>query len=582
MERFKCEPCSQLKRYRIGEYWCISCQEPLCKTCFNYHNALTATKEHNMISIEKYKCVLRTLAEIQFTCNEHQEKDLQYFCKSHNCPCCVLCKDYRHQLCQSVVQIKDVIEIGNIKEVCDNFSVRIEKNLNNLKMLTVNANTNISELAMKKQMCYENLQTNRERIEKALDNFESETKREIEKLFQAQEDDVLRQRGDFLEKTKEIEKRRNIIEDIFGINIIPNEKLFLLQQKLGRELHDDESVIETFIASSSKLDCNCIIDTEIEEGNYSMKMTKMFEFKTKPFHQIVDNDSDLETSSSIESEENLTKMKNSPGYRVLPLPPCSEIRKNKALSYKNHFKIKKNDSVAESDIQFIKVIHRNRVLIGGNAMKKLLVYNKSGGRKGEIHMEFPATSAVIIDRNTAAVTAHKAVVIVDTTSYKFKGLIPLRDICIGIAFINGFLVVNCEDRGILIMDLKGKISKTFSLIKGAMLFCSITTETIAAVQLYSSKLIYLNINSSDIKTSKMETFRNINCVTSDSSGSLFVSSCNQNKIGVVNISQESCVLLLNGNERIDNPLSVDFDSESNELVILNNNGRTVFIFERNI
>ncbi|XP_071166050.1 uncharacterized protein [Mytilus edulis] len=582
MERIKCETCSQLKRNRIGEYWCISCQEPLCKTCYNYHNVLTATKAHSIVSIDKYKCVLQTLAEIQFTCDEHQEKDLQYFCKVHNCPCCVLCKDNHHQLCKSVVQIKDALEIGKIKEVCDNFSVRIEKNLSNMQMLTANANTNIAEIATKKQLCYENLQTNREKMLKALDTFELQTKWDIEKLFQAQQDVILRQRNDFSEKTKEIEKRRNTIEDIFGINIIPNEKLFLLQQKLGKDIHDDESVIETFIASSSKLDCNCLINTEIENDNCSMKMTKTFEFKTTPLHLIVDNDSDLEVSSSIASEENPAKMPTFPGYRISPLPHCNEICKTKLLSYKNHFKIEKHDNLTGSDITFIKVLSSNRVLIGGSTMKKLVVYNKSGGRKGEIHMDFAGTSAVIIDKNTAAVTAHRAVVIVDTTSYKFKGLIPVKDICIGIAFLNGFLVVNCEDRGVIIMDMKGKKSRTCSRMKGTMQFCSITTESIAAVKLRSSKLIYLNVNSSDIKTSKMETFGNINCVTSDKSGSLFVSSCHQNKIGVVNISQESCEVVLNDNERIDNPSSVDFDSELNELVILNNNGRTVFIFERQI
>jgi hypothetical protein len=55
----------------------------------------------------------------------------------------------------------------------------------------------------------------------------------------------------------------------------------------------------------------------------------------------------------------------------------------------------------------------------------------------------PATSAAVIDDKTLAVAAHVSVVFVDTQTFKRIDSIPMEDTCIGIAYVNNQLVVNC-------------------------------------------------------------------------------------------------------------------------------------------
>lgn len=68
-------------------------------------------------------------------------------------------------------------------------------------------------------------------------------------------------------------------------------------------------------------------------------------------------------------------------------------------------------------------------------------------KQGEIKLDYPATSAAVIDDKTVAVAANVAVVLVDTKTMKRIDLIPMRDRCIGIAYVNNQLVVNCITRG---------------------------------------------------------------------------------------------------------------------------------------
>jgi hypothetical protein len=53
------------------------------------------------------------------------------------------------------------------------------------------------------------------------------------------------------------------------------------------------------------------------------------------------------------------------------------------------------------------------------------------------------------------------------------------DKCIGIAYVKNQLVVNCITRGLIIMDIYGKVAQILKSIAGNMQICTLDDKTIA-------------------------------------------------------------------------------------------------------
>ena len=82
---------------------CLSCSEYLCENCYAIHRRLKATRDHNMITLEKIKksdkkLGVQSVQRKQY-CEEHDDEVLKLFCKTCNkviCRDCALVKHREH------------------------------------------------------------------------------------------------------------------------------------------------------------------------------------------------------------------------------------------------------------------------------------------------------------------------------------------------------------------------------------------------------------------------------------------------------------------------------------------------------
>ena len=146
----------------------------------------------------------------------------------------------------------------------------------------------------------------------------------------------------------------------------------------------------------------------------------------------------------------------------------------------------------------------------------MLFIIKSGTKQGEIKLDFPATSAAVIDDKTLAVAAHLEVVFVDTKTFKRIDSIPMGDTCIRIAYVKNQLVVNCIARGLIIMDRSGNESQILKSITGSMQICTLDNTTIVLFNPVSNTIECLDIPTSR-KTSytQVQDTGGTKCLTSD-------------------------------------------------------------------
>ncbi len=82
---------------------CLSCAEYLCESCFTIHQRLKATKDHNMLTLEKIKqsdkrLGVKSVQRRQY-CEDHEDEILKLFCKTCEkviCRDCALVKHRSH------------------------------------------------------------------------------------------------------------------------------------------------------------------------------------------------------------------------------------------------------------------------------------------------------------------------------------------------------------------------------------------------------------------------------------------------------------------------------------------------------
>ena len=705
MDSGKCEPCKRMCKDVQGLYWCISCPELLCMACSKYHKALMATKGHSVVSIEKYESLLPILKTVQITCIKHEDKLFEYFCVTHDCPCCIQCKRSQHSTCQDVEKIEEVVKVMNLSEEFISLSSKIGNSLKILEKISKNRDTNILILRSRREDLYKQLKINRDLIDKALNQFEVDTNCGLESNFDKEKEVILEQQREITSKIADLKHSQHQIKSILDIKVESNTQFFLFQNKAKEQKKQNEIDIDNMLASLLDISSACTLSTEIDHESQSVKMLKTLEFQRRicsPDLELghgSDENNEITDSSTVEADDilmttnlnlqlpdatpvtsvellkdvtpqlpsvkllkdvtpqqpsvkllkgvtpqqpsvkllkdvtpqlpsvkllkdatpqlpgfNLLKdvSPQLPGFNLLkdvtpqlpsvellkdvtPQLPSVELLKDvtpqlpsvKLLKeatplkretlyrYKSHSTFDATGFNSKSLNPF--VVSNNRVVINGN--KKLLFFTKSGKREGEIKLDYPATSAVVIDDNTLAVAAHVAVVFVDTQTFKRIDSIPMGDKCIGIAYVNNQLVVNCITRGLIIMDRSGNVSQILKSITGSMQIYILDDKTIVLFNPLSDEIECLDIPTSR-KTSciKIPGKHGAKCVTSDRNGNVFVAS--QDGIFLTRPASNDCNLVLSNTYKFVRPLGIDIDNKSHELCVLYNDGKSMYVFEK--
>ena len=309
MESGKCEPCKRMCKDVQGLYWCISCPELLCMSCSIYHKALTATKWHSVVSIEKYESLLPILKTVQITCIQHQENIFEYFCVTHDCPCCIRCKRSQHSACQDVEKLEEVVKAVNLSEEFVNLNSKIGNSLKILEKLSKNRDKNILKLHAQREYLYEQLKINRNLIDKALNAFEADTKCKLESNFDKEKGVISEQQSEITSKIVDLKHSQHQIESILDIKVESNAQFFLFQNKAKEQIKQNKTDIDNMLASLLDISSACNLSTEIDHESQSVKMLKTLEFQRRIYTLDLElghdsnEDNEITALSTVEADD---------------------------------------------------------------------------------------------------------------------------------------------------------------------------------------------------------------------------------------------------------------------------------------
>jgi hypothetical protein len=488
-----------------------------------------------------------------------------------------------------------------------------------MEKLSENRDNNILKLRSQREDLCKQLKINRDLIDEALNEFEADTTCILESNFDKEKRVILEQQSEITSKIADLKHSQHQIKSILDIKVESNIQFLLFKNKAKEQMKQNETDIDNMLASLLDISSACTLSTEIDHESQSVKMLKTLEFQKRicsldlELEHGFDDDNEITASSTVEADDilkttdlNLQLADATPVRSVelltdvtpqLPsvklltdvtlqqpnakglLKEATPLKRETLFRYKSHFTFDAMEFMSESLNPFIKVVSNNLVVITGNTNKKMLFFTKSGEKQGEIKLGFPATSAAVIDDETLAVAADMAVVFVDTKTFKHIYFIPMRDKCIGIAYVTNRLVVNCITRGLIIMDRSGNESQILETITGSMQICTLDNKTIALLNPLSNTIECLDIPTSR-KTSyiQVQGTDDPKCVTSDRSGNLCIA-VKDEIFPTRPASSSEYNTILSKPYDIIRPLCIDIDIRSHELFVLNNDGKSVYCFQ---
>ena len=176
--------------------YCQECNAYFCNKCAGIHIGLV--KNHHTFHLDNDINELFT----GFCKEKNHRKELDYFCKDHNIPCCVACiariktrENGKHHDCN----------LCDINDICDDKKKNLSNNIKNLENLSNSFQSLVNEL--KKIM--EEIDKNKEHVKDEIQKIFTKIRSELNN----REDQLLNKVDNIFEKKFNIENINNILKD---------------------------------------------------------------------------------------------------------------------------------------------------------------------------------------------------------------------------------------------------------------------------------------------------------------------------------------------------------------------------------
>jgi predicted nucleic acid-binding Zn-ribbon protein len=112
-----------------------------------------------------------------------------------------------------------------------NLNSKIGNDVRILEKFSKNSDQNILKLHTQKEHLYKQSKTNRQKINRALDTFEVDTKRKLQSNFDREMKIIKKQQNELLFKMSDLKNCQRQIESILDVDVKSNIYFFLFQKK---------------------------------------------------------------------------------------------------------------------------------------------------------------------------------------------------------------------------------------------------------------------------------------------------------------------------------------------------------------
>ncbi|VDI69150.1 Hypothetical predicted protein [Mytilus galloprovincialis] len=591
-----CQPCGRLSKEETASHWCIQCNELLCETCYDYHKILRFTKDHCFLTINEYDQFSTILSSISIHCKIHNEKIIEYYCQNHNCFVCSLCKKESHSDCGDA---KHVAELPGQLNNAQNLSSRIESLYKELELACENRSENLKTLAKQREDYIATIQEKRKNLQQLLYDLDMKLG-----AFESDHSVKTKELHEQLETLKrayqQIKERKQNIHSLMKLQSASDIYFVLAERKIKEQ--QDKHEVELEYTFSKLLDLQYLGNISFKTDNQKITLVDSFKFVSKNcsfrIQELIQPEVDSSTVEA-EAEANLFDssqvdcassqlVNNSEKLQALNLCDKNKISQEKdIISSLNErlcvlkfcFQVDKKN--LNTNITCVKVLQNCNLVIGEVSNPRLMIYSKRGVRTREYKLKHGPNSIVVIG-DSIAVTLKHSVIILSVKDYddmKCIRAIPMNDTCFGIACIDQNLVVNCSVDGLKFVTLSGHTTSTHKSITGKLNMCTNSNKTLYTVKQSSDIVMCFNLNTTVNSSIRCTKLSGANDIVMDREENIYVTCDQSHSVYMLRKSTSQWCTVLNKAHNMLSPRGIACDLQNNELIVVNNNGKSVCIYK---
>ncbi|CAC5395551.1 unnamed protein product [Mytilus coruscus] len=545
-----CGVCDSQNTTTNADYWCPECDEGLCSQCLKYHSASKALRNHGVISVDNYKQLPSSIANISPYCPQHDRKFKNY-CPQHESLCCPLCIQSNHANCVGILSLENVIQTAKTSVLLESLDENLKYIKMNCERVVKDRKQNLVEIQNQRQKFHDEIKQVRNKINEHLDGLEQLILQDI----YAAEEKVKTQIEDLLGKLAEHSEKLNILQtNMSAIKEYASDlQAFLGSKLVETEIKKHELFMQSLFEDSSlqKIDLNCKIEDKLSDILSSV--TSFGSISVESSSPLVVLQTEKDKQAQIRT------------FHRAPPTTINDIKMT--LKRKFEFTCVTGCSFSSKGDIFMVDYERTR----------LLILKEDGTLKNDISLSNTnPVDVTCIDDKTVAVSfpSSKQIQIINILTKTIESTIKTTNYCHGICYRDGHLLYCNTGTGIHKVNVSDNCSSTLIKDETLSYWSFITTS--------KDKIFYTN-NSHHTVTCclltgekmweyKDQSVRFPRGISVDKDSNVYIASSGNISIIVFASDGKQARKLLEKDDGISNPFGMESDVKKEKLIVANYNG----------
>ncbi|XP_071135298.1 uncharacterized protein PF3D7_1120000-like [Mytilus edulis] len=539
-----CGICENLLITKPSVVWCSECDEGLCGECKKHHAVSKASKNHETVSIAKYKNLPTEVLQISQTCKLHNEK-YELFCAKHDCPCCKKCVK-SHNDCKGLTDINELIKNVKTSNAFNEIEQTLQEVVENIKRLSTKRNENLKSIENKKREIEAAIKQTRINVNLHLDKLQDDLIKELMTVEQREKSKIEKLLTSLKKKEKEIAE---VQENFASIKHHASElQAFLTMKDIEKDIIGEETFVKSIATSdsTSQVNISCQINKSLQQITEILKKFGEIYVCSDPcdvsIHKRKDRQAQIMVTLPIRNIDNLT------------------------------LTLQKRINTKLSDVSGCSLLPGNRMVFTSYKNKTLSVLKSDGSKDFEIKNIGRTFDVVFIGDDSIAVTSGESnqINIIDLKKKSKTKSIKVDSYNGGVAYKDGYLIYCAAEKGIQMISLN---DETITNVNNTNL------TDLAYVTTFGDKLVYTNCNDSvtccDYHGHILWTFcdksvvRFLQGVSVDNDGNVYVVGGNTSNVVVISADGQHYRQLLSIEDGLWVPRALHYDTSTNELLVSN-------------
>ncbi|KAL3890453.1 hypothetical protein ACJMK2_002735 [Sinanodonta woodiana] len=231
-----CDACSSDGSSVTATGFCVVCEEAMCDDCAKFHSKQKMSKAHSILTMAELLSNPQNLMKLAegFTCLDHEDEKLNFYCNDHKIACCGICYFDRHNTCFKVRKLKEDLPSLLRETKTSEIIEELKKLQTHLKTFINVKESNIRDLESQVNGLTDQIREVRTKINTALDELEMKVKMEGRRIHKEADIRTQEENHQCLSLIHAIRNSQLLCETVqkYGIDI----QKFLTAEKIKAQL----------------------------------------------------------------------------------------------------------------------------------------------------------------------------------------------------------------------------------------------------------------------------------------------------------------------------------------------------------